>query len=147
VSIGLIILPYQLRFNEWRPTIVGKKTLYGLISLYMILNAFIIILIWWPSKTTIPFYVAPVVATSVLVFGAFYWFVFAGVLPALGYEIDSAPDELVDGSRVVIYRVCLLSTDILGGNRRANVRYRGIKQDLRNTLQISGRNYSKNNSI
>lgn len=29
------------------------------------------------------------------------------MLPALGYHIDSDPDELVDGSRVVMYKVCL----------------------------------------
>ena len=29
------------------------------------------------------------------------------MLPALGYGIDSDPDELVDGSRVVTYRVGL----------------------------------------
>ena len=49
--------------------------------------------------------VTPVVATSVLGFGILYWFGFAKLLPALGYEIDSNPDELVDGSRVVIYKV------------------------------------------
>ena len=78
-----------------------------LAGIYIILNTFIIILIWWPQKTTIPSYVAPAVATSVLGFGIIYWFGFAKVLPALGYGIDSDPDELVDGSRVVTYRVGL----------------------------------------
>ena len=53
--------------------------------------------------------VTPVVATSVLGFGILYWFGFAKLLPALGYEIDSNPDELVDGSRVVIYNVGFLT--------------------------------------
>ena len=74
-------------------------------GIFIILNTFIIVLIWWPHKTTIPSYVAPVVATSVLGFGVIYWFGFAKLLPALGYEIDSNPDELVDGSRVVTYKV------------------------------------------
>lgn len=54
---------------------------------------------------TIPSYIAPTVATGVLGFGVLYWVGFAKVLPALGYEIDSEPDELVDGSRVVTYKV------------------------------------------
>lgn len=55
--------------------------------------------------STIPSYIAPTVATGVLAFGAIYWVGFAKVLPALGYEIDSEPDELIDGSRVVTYKV------------------------------------------
>ena len=86
---------------------MGKNTLRALAGTYVILNTFIIVLIWWPQKTTIPSYVAPVVGTSVLGFGIIYWFGFAKVLPALGYSIDSDPDELVDGSRVVTYRVGL----------------------------------------
>lgn len=53
----------------------------------------------------IPSYIAPTVATGVLTFGVIYWVGFAKVLPALGYEIDSEPDELIDGSRVVTYKV------------------------------------------
>lgn len=84
---------------------MGWKTLYGLVAFYITSNVFIIVLIWWPSVTTIPSYIAPTVATGVLGFGVLYWVGFAKVLPALGYEIDSEPDELVDGSRVVTYKV------------------------------------------
>lgn len=105
VSFGLIALPFREKFQEWRPSIVGIKKLYAFIALYVTLNVFIIILIWWPSKTKdIPSYVAPSVGTSVLAFGVLYWVGFAGILPALGYHIDSEPDELIDGSRVVTYK-------------------------------------------
>lgn len=106
VSFGLITLPLHEKFQEWRPSIVGIKKLYALVALYVTLNVFIIVLIWWPDKTKkIPSYVAPTVGTSVLAFGVLYWAGFAGVLPALGYHIDSEPDELIDGSRVVTYKV------------------------------------------
>ncbi|CUS13314.1 unnamed protein product [Tuber aestivum] len=105
VSLGLIALPLHDKFSEWRPAIVSIKKLYGLVALYITLNVFIIILIWWPAKTEeIRSYVAPSVGTSVLAFGVLYWVGFAKVLPALGYHIDSEPDELVDGSRVVTYK-------------------------------------------
>jgi len=85
---------------------VGIKKLYALVTLYITLNIFVIVLIWWPAKTThIRSYIAPTVGTSVLAFGVLYWVGFAGVLPALGYHIDSEPDELIDGSRVVTYKV------------------------------------------
>ena len=96
------------KFPEWEPRTIGKKLLYSFVGIFIILNTFIIILIWWPHKTTMPSVVTPVVATSVLGFGIIYWFGFTKLLPALGYEIDSNPDELVDGGRVVIYNVGFL---------------------------------------
>ncbi|PWW76825.1 hypothetical protein C7212DRAFT_295386 [Tuber magnatum] len=105
VSLGLITLPFHEKFSEWRPTIVSIKKLYGLVALYITLNVFVIVLIWWPATTDqIRSYVAPSVGTSVLAFGVLYWVGFAKVLPALGYHIDSEPDELVDGSRAVTYK-------------------------------------------
>lgn len=105
VAIGLVTLRYHRNFLEWRPVVVGWKTLYALVAFYITSNVFIIVLIWWPSVSVIPSYIGPTVATGVLGFGVIYWFGFAKVLPALGYEIDSEPDELVDGSRVVTYKV------------------------------------------
>lgn len=105
VAIGLVTLRYHRNFLEWQPVVVGWKTLYVLVGFYITSNIFIITLIWWPSVSTIPSYIAPTVATGVLAFGVIYWVGFAKVLPALGYEIDSEPDELIDGSRVVTYKV------------------------------------------
>jgi len=106
VSFGLIALPFHEKFQEWRPSIVGIKKLYALVALYVTLNVFVIVLIWWPAKTKhINSYVTPAVGTAVLAFGVLYWVGFAGILPALGYHIDSEPDELIDGSRVVTYKV------------------------------------------
>lgn len=105
VAIGLVTLQYHRNFSGWQPAILSWKMLYVVVAFYIVLNTFIIVLIWWPSPTTIPSYTAPVVATGVLGFGVIYWFCFAKLLPALGYEIDSQPDELVDGSRIVTYKV------------------------------------------
>lgn len=84
------------------------SVLLSIVSIYAPMNLFVIILTWWPPRTqpSIPSFVTPGVASSIIVFGFFYWIVFAKVLPALGYHIDSEPDELVDGSRVVMYKVC-----------------------------------------
>lgn len=46
----------------------------------------------------------PGVATGIIVVGLGYWGVFAKVMPWLGFHIDSAPDELIDGSRIVTYK-------------------------------------------
>ena len=73
--------------------------------------------------------VTPVVGTSVLGFGILYWFGFAKLLPALGYEIDSNPDELVDGSRVVIYNVGFLYPHGRLGCDFANTVGKTAKQD------------------
>lgn len=105
VAIGLVTLRYHRNFLEWQPVVVGWRTLYGIVGFYITTNVFVIILIWYPSQTTIPSYIGPTVATGVLGFGVIYWIGFAKVLPALGYKIDSEPDELVDGSRVVTYKV------------------------------------------
>ncbi|CAZ86234.1 unnamed protein product [Tuber melanosporum] len=105
VSLGLISLPFHEKFREWRPAVVSIRKLYGLVALYITLNIFVIVLIWWPDPNAkISSYVAPSVGTSVLGFGVLYWVGFAKILPALGYHIDSEPDELVDGSRVVTYK-------------------------------------------
>ena len=88
---------------------MGKRTLYVVAAMHVIPSAFIIVLIWWPHTTTIPSISTPGVAMSVLGFGIIYWF-FAKALQALGYDIDSNPDELVDGSTVVTYKVGLLNS-------------------------------------
>lgn len=101
--------------------------LLSIVSIYAPMNLFVIILTWWPPRTqpSIPSFVTPGVASSIIVFGFFYWIVFAKVLPALGYHIDSEPDELVDGSRVVMYKVCgrggggVLSLGVEGADGRA----------------------------
>lgn len=53
----------------------------------------------------IPTFVTPGVATGIIVAGFIYWVIFAKIMPWLGYHIDSQPDELVDGSRIVTYKV------------------------------------------
>lgn len=78
----------------------------------------------------IPSYVTPGVATGIIVCGFVYWFGFAKVAPALGYHIDSEPDELVDGSRIVTYKVRLLYSALIIKERRANKMNRGTRQVL-----------------
>lgn len=109
VSLGVFALRYHSKFRAWQPQLMSWNVLLGIVSVYAPMNLFVIILTWWPPRVqpSIPSFVTPGVASSIIVFGFFYWIVFAKVLPALGYHIDSEPDELVDGSRVVMYKVCL----------------------------------------
>lgn len=112
VSLGIFSLRYHKKFRAWKPQLMGWNVLIGIVSVYVPANLFVIVLTWWPPtvQTSIPSYVTPGVASAIIVFGCFYWVVFAKILPALGYHIDSEPDELIDGSRVVMYKVCAFYT-------------------------------------
>lgn len=83
------------------------RVMLTIIAIYVPLNLFIIVLTWWPpfAQTALPSYVTPGVATGIIVGGFIYWIVFAKFMPLLGFHIDSQPDELVDGSRIVTYKV------------------------------------------
>ncbi len=73
---------------------------------HLILSAFTVVLLWFPAKTAvIAWYVTPITATAVLVGGVVYWFGFAKILPWVGFQIDDEPVELIDGSKVVMYKV------------------------------------------
>src|SRR5690606_16953071 len=103
-----LFLRYGNNFHSWEPKIFRWNILLCIIILYMTMNVFIIVLTWWPPtdgyNSSIPYYVTPTVATVALGIGFAYWVVFAQILPRIGYHIDSEPDELVDGSRVVCYK-------------------------------------------
>lgn len=111
VSLGVLALPHtQPAFRDWRPQMFSYRVLVTLVAVFVTFNLFVIVLSWWPASAAveaqkqIPTIVTPSVATAIIFFGIVYWIVFAKLLPALGYEVSSAPDELVDGSRVVTYR-------------------------------------------
>jgi amino acid transporter len=93
-------------------TLFPRNALLSIVAAYVPLNLFVAVLSWWPppkeiqKERTIPSWATPGVATGIILFGVIYWFVFAKVLPALGYVVDSRPDELVDGSRIITYKVC-----------------------------------------
>ncbi|KAI5851983.1 amino acid/polyamine transporter I [Tricharina praecox] len=109
VSLGIIALYYQ-PLRNWRPQLFPFAVLVGIIAVYVPAQLFVVILSWWPApdevekRKEIPSYVTPGVATGIIAFGLVYWMMFAKVLPALGYEVSSCPDELVDGSRIVTYK-------------------------------------------
>ncbi|KAF8253384.1 amino acid transporter [Wilcoxina mikolae CBS 423.85] len=109
VSLGVLSLHHQ-SFRGWKPALFKYPVLVTIIAIYVPLNVFILVLSWWPAtkeeekKKAIPSIATPSVATGIIFFGLIYWVVFAKVLPALGYEVSSAPDELVDGSRIVTYK-------------------------------------------
>lgn len=121
VSIGLVVLAVgQL---EWSFIIVGRKTLYSLISFYILLNLFVIILRWWPSTdpVRIPSTTAPAIGTGVLGFGVLYWMVVSKVMPTMGLARREIPvDEITlrgmaiysSGSSVVAYEVRWFSSYI-----------------------------------
>lgn len=111
VSMGVLALPHtQPAFRDWRPQMFSYRVLVGLVAVFVLLNLFVVVLSWWPApalveaRRHIPSIATPSVATAIIFFGILYWAVFAKLLPAVGYEVSSAPDELVDGSRVVTYR-------------------------------------------
>lgn len=109
VSLGVLALHHQ-SFRGWKPALFRYPVLVTIIAIYVPLNFFVLVLTWWPApkevekKKAIPSIATPSVATGIIFFGLIYWVVFAKVLPALGYEVSSAPDELVDGSRIVTYK-------------------------------------------
>ena len=108
VSLGVVCLRYRKTGpNRWEPHMLPWWVLLAVIGIYVPLNFFIIVLTWWPplQQPAIPSWVTPGVATGIIVFGFFYWIVFAKIMPSLGFHIDSQPDELVDGSRIVTYKV------------------------------------------
>ncbi|KAL1875908.1 hypothetical protein VTK73DRAFT_9763 [Phialemonium thermophilum] len=53
--------------------------------------------------SAIPFYVVPVLGTSLLVIGSLYWLVWAKVLPMFGFHIQHEVEQLPDGSERVKY--------------------------------------------
>lgn len=75
----------------------------------IILNLFIVIIIWWPAARApgerIWPMATPLVATSVLGAGLIYWFVIAKGLQVFGWRLESKPVELPDGSEVQVYEV------------------------------------------
>ncbi|KAA8903666.1 amino acid permease-domain-containing protein [Sphaerosporella brunnea] len=109
VSMTVFALRAQ-PLRAWTPALFRYPVLVTIVAIYVPLNVFVLVLSWWPppkaleKKKNIPSYVTPGVATGIIAFGLIYWVVFAKVLPALGYEVSSCPDELVDGSRVVTYK-------------------------------------------
>lgn len=85
---------------------ISWRVMLTIICIYVPLNLFVIILTWWPPTEQGPItsWATPGVATGIIVIGIIYWVIFAKIMPALGFHIDSEPDELVDGSRVVTYK-------------------------------------------
>lgn len=104
-SFALIAIRYSSRFPNWEPKLLPWKALLCIISVYIPLNIGVIVLTWWPShkEQAIPQYITPVVSTSIIAFGVVYWFGFAKIMPLLGYHIDSEPDQMIDGSRIITY--------------------------------------------
>ena len=115
-----------------------QKIVYGFVVFYVLFNIFIIGMIWYPpdKQGAVNSYVTPGVSTALIVFGIFYWVMFAKVTPALGYQIEDEEEglfrltpahvilialfpfkpkmrlthieiELADGTRWVTYKVCL----------------------------------------
>jgi amino acid transporter len=121
-AIGIIILKYHHKFREWTPAVIKNfPILYALAAFYVLLNLFIIVLLWWPpdQQGVISSYVTPGVSTALLGAGVVYWAIFAKVLPAVGYEIDDEPEELADGTVVVTYK-----RHLTGWAKRVHVKWK-----------------------
>jgi len=115
VSLGVVCLRYRRTGpNRWEPHMLPWWVLLTVIGTYVPLNLFIIVLTWWPPhfQLDIPSFATPGVATGIIVAGFIYWVIFAKVMPWLGFQIDSQPDELVDGSRIVTYKVYFASSPL-----------------------------------
>jgi amino acid transporter len=126
VSLAVFALRAQ-PLRGWTPALFRYPVLVTIVAIYVPLNVFVLVLSWWPApkeleeKEDIPSYATPGVATGIVAFGLLYWAVFAKVLPAIGYEVSSCPDELVDGSRVVTYK-----RHKTGLAKRAGERWQGV---------------------
>lgn len=72
----------------------------------------LITVLWWPvsvfpngASMAFPFWIPPLVGSSIIVSGALYYVVYLKVLPALGFKMTVSREELVDGTLVVEYKV------------------------------------------
>ena len=108
LGVGLLYLTFtpSERWAEQRTSFrnIPILTVFWLLSLVFTLAAPFI-----PNTsflTSIPFYVVPVLGTSLLAIGLAYWFLWAKILPLMGFHILHEVVQLPDGSERVKYTVC-----------------------------------------
>ena len=106
LGIGLLYLTWTPaeRWKEQRTTFksIPILTVFWIISLLYVIGAPFIQNNFLES---VPFYVVPVLGTSLLVLGLLYWFVWAKLLPLFGFSIQHEIEQLPDGSERVRYIV------------------------------------------
>ena len=109
LGVGLLYLTFtpSERWAEQRTSFrnIPILTVFWLLSLLFTLAAPFI-----PNTsflTSIPFYVVPVLGTSLLGIGLAYWFLWAKILPLMGFHILHEVVQLPDGSERVKYTVRL----------------------------------------
>lgn len=84
-------------------------TIFWIISLLYVIGAPFI-----PNDflSAVPFYVVPVLGTSLLVIGSLYWFAWAKLLPMFGFSIQHEIEQLPDGSERVKFTVRVRESNI-----------------------------------
>lgn len=106
LGIGLLYLTWTPaeRWKEQRTTFksIPILTIFWILSLFYVIGAPFI-----PNGflDSVPFYVVPVLGTSLLVLGLLYWLVWAKLLPLFGFSIQHEIEQLPDGSERVRYIV------------------------------------------
>ena len=96
VVLGLV----ALRAKGWEPAVVRWSWLRIVLGVYATASIGVGVLAWWPSAGGV---LAPTILGCLVVVAAAYWTTMFKLLPMLGFAVESRPDELVDGSRVVTF--------------------------------------------
>lgn len=105
VALGLIYLHAFRQKENWSSP---WHSYLPVNILFFLANVFLVIVPFIPpdvKQTSYPYYVFPVVGVGVLLFGVFYWAMWAVVLPRLGgYKVVAQREVLEGGAEVVRYR-------------------------------------------
>lgn len=91
---------------------MGFRYLAILAVLFGLSYLCLIVVMWWPadvfpdgSEMKVPYWVAPLAGSLILVGGALYYLVYSTVLPALGFRVAVSLDEYPDGKLILRYTV------------------------------------------
>jgi len=101
LGVGLLCAPWikSFQFNDkkWEPesSLLKWKLLAPLAVIYVLSNAFVLILSWFPAnlqsitrttEPTLPYYTGPVTGLGIIAFGIMWWGWDTHILPFFGYH-------------------------------------------------------------
>jgi len=108
LGVGLLFEPWIKSFEaegeKWKPqsSMLGWWLLAPLAVIYVLSNAFVLILSWFPAnlqsitrttQQTLPYYTGPVASLGIIAFGIMWWTWDTRILPYLGYHFRVEESE------------------------------------------------------
>jgi hypothetical protein len=108
LGFGLLLAPwiesFRVNGEKWKPqsSRLGWWLLAPLVIIYILSNAFVLILSWFPenlqsvtrtTQQTLPYYTGPVTALGIIGFGIMWWAWDSHILPFLGYHFQVEESE------------------------------------------------------